>query len=61
VGLIGAVGVTRYLSNMLFALTPLDVPTFVAVASAFVAVAALACYIPARRATTIDPATALRD
>ena len=54
-GLAGAVAVTRYLASMLFALTPLDGGTFAAVAGAFVVVAALACYLPARRATRVDP------
>jgi putative ABC transport system permease protein len=60
IGLAGAAGVTRYLQGMLFGLTPLDPPTYVAVAVAFAAVATLASYMPARRATKVDPLMALR-
>jgi putative ABC transport system permease protein len=60
VGLAGAAALTRSLSTMLFGLTALDAPTYVAVAVAFIAVAALASYIPARRATRVDPLIALR-
>ncbi|HWF86191.1 MAG TPA: ABC transporter permease [Vicinamibacterales bacterium] len=59
-GLAGAIAMTRYLQNLLFGLTPLDPPTFVAVALAFTSVAMLASYVPARRATTVDPLVALR-
>ena len=59
-GLAGAAGLTRYLSGMLYDLTPLDAPTYVAVAALFTAVAALASYLPARRATQVDPMIALR-
>jgi putative ABC transport system permease protein len=59
-GLAGAAGLTRYLSGMLFELTPLDPATFVAVVALFAAVAALASLVPARRATRIDPQVALR-
>jgi predicted permease len=60
IGLAGALGVTRFLQGMLFGVTPLDVPTFAAVAILFAAVAALASLIPARRATQVDPLVALR-
>ena len=59
-GVLAAVGLTRYLAGMLFGLTPLDAPTYAAVAIAFTAVALLASYMPARRATRVDPAMALR-
>jgi putative ABC transport system permease protein len=59
-GLIGAVALTRYLESLLFGLAPLDVPTYAVVAAAFAAVALLAAYLPARRATLIDPLAALR-
>lgn len=59
-GLIGAAALTRYLPTMLFALTPLDTLTYVGVAGGFMAVASLACYFPARRATKVDPVIALR-
>jgi putative ABC transport system permease protein len=59
-GLGGAMAVTRYLSTMLFGLTPLDALTFVSVSAAFLLVALVACYIPSRRATKVDPLIALR-
>jgi putative ABC transport system permease protein len=59
-GLVAATGMTRSLSTMLFGLTPLDVGTYLAVSTGFLAVAALACSLPARRATLIDPAETLR-
>ncbi|HEX7237544.1 MAG TPA: FtsX-like permease family protein, partial [Gammaproteobacteria bacterium] len=59
-GLLGAVALTRYLESLLFGLAPLDVPTYAAVAAGFAAVALLASYLPARRATLIDPLSALR-
>jgi putative ABC transport system permease protein len=59
-GLAGAFAVTRYLSSLLFGITPLDPATFVAVALVFAGVALLASYVPARRATGVDPIVALR-
>jgi ABC-type antimicrobial peptide transport system permease subunit len=59
-GLAGAAALTRYLEGMLFALTPLDPVTFAAVAVLFATVALLASYVPARRATRVDPLVALR-
>jgi putative ABC transport system permease protein len=61
IGLLGAAAVTRYLEGMLFELTPLDPPTFVAVAVLFVLVALLASYLPAARASSLDPLVALRE
>jgi ABC-type antimicrobial peptide transport system permease subunit len=60
VGLAGATAVTRYLESMLYGVTPLDRGTFLTVALAFAAVAALASYMPARRATQVDPMISLR-
>jgi len=59
-GLAAAAVATRYVEGMLFGLSPLDPPTFIAVSLAFPMVAALAAYVPARRAASIDPLLALR-
>jgi putative ABC transport system permease protein len=60
-GIAGAFLLTRYLTTMLFGMTPLDAPTFIGVAVAFAALAMVASFIPARRATNIDPLVALRN
>ena len=60
IGLAGAAALSRYLQGMLFGLTPLDPAIYLLAALAFVAVGALAAFIPARRATAVDPAIALR-
>ncbi len=59
-GLIGAAAGTRSLQSMLFGIEPLDVWTFALVAAAFTVVAAAASFLPARRATAVDPVVALR-
>jgi len=51
---------TRYLEAMLFGITPLDPVTFVAAPAVLGVVALVACFLPARRATSIDPMVALR-
>jgi len=61
VGLAGAAGLTRLLSNFLYGTSPTDVPTFVAISLLFLVVAAIACFIPAGQVTSIDPLTALRE
>jgi putative ABC transport system permease protein len=59
-GLAGAFALTRYLESMLFGLSPFDPTTVAGVSMLLAAVAALAIYIPARRATRVDPMVALR-
>ena len=60
IGIAGALALTRVMRGMLFAVTPTDATTFVAVSAVLLAVALLACYFPARRATRVDPLVALR-
>jgi putative ABC transport system permease protein len=59
-GLAAAAGLTRLLTDLLFGVSPLDLGIFAAAALGFVAVALLGSYVPARRASRVDPLEALR-
>jgi putative ABC transport system permease protein len=59
-GLVGAAAVTRLMQTLLFNVRPADPATMVAVAAVIAGVALIACYVPARRATRVDPLIALR-
>jgi putative ABC transport system permease protein len=59
-GIAGAASVARYLDRMLFGLSPLDPATYVGVSTLLAAVAAAGSYVPAHRATKVDPMVALR-
>ena len=60
IGLVMSLGLARVIRGLLVGVSPTDPPTFGAVAAILMAVAALACYLPARRATAVDPVGALR-
>ncbi len=59
-GLIGALAATQLLRNLLFGISPTDPATFLVIPLLLLAVAWFACWLPARRASRVDPMVALR-
>ena len=60
IGLLAAFALTRLMETMLFGVEPTDVPTFSLISLLLISVAALACYVPGRRATKVEPTISLR-
>ena len=60
VGTVAALGLTRLMASLLFGVDPVDLPTFGLVGATLAGVAALASWLPARRAAAVDPAVTLR-
>jgi putative ABC transport system permease protein len=60
IGAAGAFALTRFMSTMLFGVSAIDPLTFIAMAGALIAVTMVACYVPAKRASKVDPLVALR-
>jgi ABC-type antimicrobial peptide transport system permease subunit len=59
-GAAGAFALTRFMDRLLFGVSSVDVGTFLAMAGVLIFVTLLACYVPARRASKVDPLIALR-
>ena len=60
IGLAASFGLSRLMSSLLFGVAPNNIATLVGVSAGLIVVGLLACYIPARRATKVDPMVALR-
>jgi putative ABC transport system permease protein len=60
IGVGGALALSRYIATMLFEIDRFDAPSYAATAAVLLAVSALACYVPARRALRVDPLVAMR-
>ena len=60
IGLLGAFALTRLMTSMLFGVEPTDATTYGAIAALLIAVSLLACYLPGRRATKVEPTISLR-
>jgi len=59
-GLAASLAVMRLMSSLLFHVSPLDPITYIAVTAGVIAIVYVACYLPSRRAATVDPVEALR-
>ena len=60
-GLAGSLALTRFIGNMLYGVPPIDLLTFASVSLLLIGIGMPACYIPARRAMSVDPVMALRN
>jgi putative ABC transport system permease protein len=60
IGVVAGFGLTRWLASMLYGVSPNSLATYLLVSVAMIVIAMVACYVPARRATKVDPIKALR-